>query len=450
MNLPVWLYWEGDRPEWIGECYASILMHSDEVRLVTPEIFDQLRDCDRDIDLSHLCIAHRADFIRAFLLARFGGLYIDADCIVMQSLAPVFNLLQEHDFIAFKQRQGDVSNSFIGAPPNSRITGAYYGRVCQILRSGQPIEWLTIGSHALMASMKETGTPWHQLSVDLIQPICWSNPQAFFEIRDSKEHENHFNEHSFCYMLSNSMIKGYVEANPSQNLLEENTFFSFLLKKSKANFSALRQLEYRKGTDDDVWVIPELINEDMYKVKEILSALEPATPSYIIDCGAHIGSFSIICSLYCKHVKIFSFEPDPNSFAYLQKNAAKFNKMEPVNKAVDIKDGILNLFLPHQKEWTGRCTSLPNSNDYIPVESINLFSFIQNLDKPVFILKLDLEGYEEVIINNVTPEDLNRINVIVLETHTDTFNHSKLTDAGFHLLFQPHISSSREFVYIRS
>ena len=445
MGLPVWVYWEGERPRWIAECYQTILAHATDVRLVTPEIFDNFRVWDRDIDLTPLCIAHRADFIRAFLLAKYGGLYIDSDCIAMKSLQPVLNLLGSYEFIAFRQKQGDISNSFIGAPPGSRIADRYYAKICEILRSGQPIEWLTIGSNALTSAIDETGVPWYEINVHLIQPINWFDQKAFFDVRDASGHQRVLNDSSYCYMLSGNTVNGFVEANPSRDLLEENTFFRFLLNRSKQN--VLSQLEYRKDTDDDMWVIPEVINQDMYRIRNVLSGFEPACASYVIDCGAHIGAFSMMCATYFKNVEIVSFEPNRDSFAYLKNNADKFNNIRPVNKAVDIQDGIMNLYSPDQYEWSGRWTSLPNSNNYISVDAVNIFSFIRNLDKPVFILKMDLEGYEEWIFNNSKKEDLEGVRLIIVETHTANFDHERLRTFGFRLLFQPHISSNRQYVY---
>ena len=82
----VWTYWEGPCSPWIHACRQTITAHAPRIRVLTPERFDTLRDRDRDIDLSRLHAPHRADYIRAFLLARYGGLWIDADCLVMQSL----------------------------------------------------------------------------------------------------------------------------------------------------------------------------------------------------------------------------------------------------------------------------------------------------------------------------------------------------------------------------
>jgi hypothetical protein len=131
---PVWIYWEGDCPEWIAACRRTILAHAPDVRLLDRQEFVRLRDRDLDIDIDRLQVAHRADFIRAFLLARYGGLWLDSDCVVVKSLAPLLGLLDVHDFIEHRDRQGLFPNGFIGARPGSAIAGEFYRRICGILR----------------------------------------------------------------------------------------------------------------------------------------------------------------------------------------------------------------------------------------------------------------------------------------------------------------------------
>ncbi|WP_449436491.1 capsular polysaccharide synthesis protein [Pedobacter steynii] len=140
-----------------------------------------MRDCDLDIKIEDLYVAHRADFIRAFLLKKFGGLWIDSDCVVIKSIQPLIDILNMYDFVGYRERSGDVTNNFMGASLNSTIASNYYNRVCKILRSGQQINWLTIGSEALTATLNEGKASWYELKVEQIQPVCWSNPAAFLK-----------------------------------------------------------------------------------------------------------------------------------------------------------------------------------------------------------------------------------------------------------------------------
>jgi len=231
-GLPVWSYWEGPCPAWIRACRRTITAHAPRVRLLTPETFDRLRDRDRNIDLSGLCAPHRADYIRAFLLQRYGGLWIDADCLLMQPLQPLLDVLAVHDFIGHRERVGLISNAFIGARPGSRIASAFYDRVCHVLRARKPLYWNALGADPLTAVVAGDAQGWHELACEQVQPICWSHPEEFFAERVPADHERVFDARAICYMLSNGAINNYLAAHAHADLLRDRTFFSFLLRRS--------------------------------------------------------------------------------------------------------------------------------------------------------------------------------------------------------------------------
>ena len=231
-ELPVWTYWEGPLPAWIADCHASIVAAAPHARVLTPESFDKLWDADRDIDLSRLQPAHRADFIRAFLLQRHGGLWIDADCLVMQPLQPLLALLAGHEFMAHRERSGLVSNGFIGARRGSRIAASFYERVSRRLRQRGALGWATIGSEPLNAVLAEHPRGWHELACERVQPVCWSTPEKFFARGSAEAHRRAFDENALCYMLSNTSIKRHLATHRGARLDAADTFFSYVRGRS--------------------------------------------------------------------------------------------------------------------------------------------------------------------------------------------------------------------------
>jgi hypothetical protein len=231
-KLPVWFYWEGTRPRWIEMCHETIVANSPEARFLTPESFDELWTEDRDINLSHLYVAHRADFIRAYLLAKFGGLWIDADCIVMRDLSDLLENLGEYDFIAHRERSGLFANGFIGAKKDSLIAAEFYQRICRSLRENRSLSWCEIGSQPLTEILRKTRVPFLELDCERIQPVCWSQPEKFFATASEAVHESNFNENVICYMLSNDRIINHEQRNPNADLTVENSFFNFVYRRA--------------------------------------------------------------------------------------------------------------------------------------------------------------------------------------------------------------------------
>lgn len=233
--FPVWTYWEGPRHTWIERCLETARLHVPNLRILTPAEFDELWDQDRDIDLSHLHVAQRADFIRAFLLMRFGGLWIDADCIVMRDLSPLITRLRDFDVIAHRERQGLFSNAFLAMKPDSAIARRFYETICARLRSGQPLGWIALGNEPLSALLTGASEPILELKTAAVQPICWSRPDLFFRRADDGEHGRQHDPNAWCYMLSNQNIIHYGRGQAQGALTVDNTFFSYLCRKASQN-----------------------------------------------------------------------------------------------------------------------------------------------------------------------------------------------------------------------
>lgn len=292
MTLPVWMYWEGEAPEWIQACQRTVAAHAPDVRLLTASEFDALRDVDRDIDLGRLYIAHRADYVRAFVLARFGGLWVDSDCIAIHSLEPVLKEAAQHDFVGYKEREGHVANNFMGARPGSRIASAYFKRVGRLLREGKRLAWLTLGSEALTQTIQEQRIPWRRMGYELVQPVSWSDPGAFFARRDREGHDRVFNERSYCYMLSNHMIQGFQADHPEVSLTADNSFFTYLLRRADGDHRVLGQPR-RTSVGTSNW----------QQIPFCVEAMLDICPLRVLDVGIGFGRWGVLVREFCEEWK---------------------------------------------------------------------------------------------------------------------------------------------------
>ncbi len=231
-QVPAWTYWEGPMPAWIAECLETSRLHLPQLQVLGPGSLDTLRDLD--IDLSHLHVAQRADVIRAFLLARHGGLWVDADCIAMRDLAPLLARLSEVEAIAHRERQGFYSNAFLAIRPGSALAARFYDAVRARLRSGTALGWTSLGAEPLTELMAAATEPVLELETELVQPICWSSPQDFFRTGEDVQHDRKCQPAAWCYMLSNTTILRHGGNLPQSALTAPNTFFSYLVRASRS------------------------------------------------------------------------------------------------------------------------------------------------------------------------------------------------------------------------
>lgn len=185
INKIVWLYWENrpgeKKPPHIEFCHRLLQQqqHTAEIRLVTPESVQQfLPDLDSrvwDISLStpnQNPIAVRCAFIRAFLLERYGGLYVDSDCLALVDYGKVFDEVGDADFFAMRRtsaKTNHISIGFYGSRPGGRVITAYCDQLRAILEQKTAFRWAEVGAH-------------------LITPIVDADLNLFYQFRESRVH----------------------------------------------------------------------------------------------------------------------------------------------------------------------------------------------------------------------------------------------------------------------
>lgn len=214
------------------------------------------------------------------------------------------------------------------------------------------------------------------------------------------------------------------------------------------------QLVFRHGTDDDKFVIPELIDQDMFHFGTI-AKLAPQGRAAIVDCGAHIGVFSSLCAEHMTNAVVHSFEPQPDNHALLAQNAARYGgRVVAHAEAVGLTEGTFPLYRDgcEVDGHTGRWTMTPAEGDIATIDHVDvkvrdLNRFLREIEEPLFLVKFDLEGFEAEILAGLDMDVLSRIGVLVIEEHHCAIDHARIQKAGFQLGFRP-FNSPRHYVYV--
>lgn len=145
-----------------------------------------------------------------------------------------------------------------------------------------------------------------------------------------------------------------------------------------------------------------------------------------IDCGANVGL--IARALASQGATVYAFEPNPHAFAELRKHSANFNSIECINAAVSTKPGTARLYL-HRDADKGQVAHSQGSSmivtktninpeTFVDAVAIDLADFILKRDRPVDVVKMDIEGFEvEVVPHLINSGAIDRIGVCYVETH---------------------------------
>lgn len=159
--------------------------------------------------------------------------------------------------------------------------------------------------------------------------------------------------------------------------------------------------------------------------------------SVAIDCGANVGlvTEAIKDSGFSK---IYAFEPNPYAYQILQNKFANETNIECIPKAVShsSKAGPAKLYFhekanSNQVKYSTGCSTASDKNNvdqnnFMVVEMVGISDFIKKLNKPVGLLKIDVEGTEADIINDLFESGLaSQIDHIFVETHEEKVPSSR-------------------------
>ena len=105
--------WSSDErePPFIRACLSSIEKHSGcELVIVTPATISSYLP-QLPAEFHYLKPPHQSDVFRLHVLFRHGGMYLDADTVVLRDLTPLFDLLGEYELIGADWRPPQVADS---------------------------------------------------------------------------------------------------------------------------------------------------------------------------------------------------------------------------------------------------------------------------------------------------------------------------------------------------
>ncbi|WP_162670007.1 class I SAM-dependent methyltransferase [Gemmata massiliana] len=252
----VWVYWEGSMPGYIELCCETIRTHNRHIRVEVLDRagFDALFLRDRDLPIDALILPHKADFIRAYLLVHYGGLYLDADCVVLNSLDFAFDLADTTGFVGYRDPLGYMSASFMVSAPGGAVIRDHYERVCAVLRSRHERGWLDLSSVPLDQAVTAHPERAHVLPTERIMPISWQASERLSERHPDAVHELSFRSDAAMYMLSNNTIKSrratrVLAHMPAADLLADSYFLSFLFRRALGRPQLVPEIKYAYSTD---------------------------------------------------------------------------------------------------------------------------------------------------------------------------------------------------------
>ena len=157
-----------------------------------------------------------------------------------------------------------------------------------------------------------------------------------------------------------------------------------------------------------------------------LSAITLGIGDVAIDCGANVGN--ITARMAEKGATVYAFEPNPYAFKALRTRFENQRNIYCINKGVLNRKGKARLYLhenaAQDQVWWSTGSSIlkfksnVNGDNFVDIEVVDLARFVQKLDRPIKVLKIDIEGAECAVVNRlIDTGSINRIEHVFVETH---------------------------------
>jgi len=107
-NRIIWMYWETmpgkKKPGYIDLCIDSVKFNCGkcfDIRVLDNKIIYEYLPEIKNLDLSSLKLPQKVDYYRYCLLEKYGGVWLDADILVLKCICPFYNKLKNNDYVGF-------------------------------------------------------------------------------------------------------------------------------------------------------------------------------------------------------------------------------------------------------------------------------------------------------------------------------------------------------------
>jgi FkbM family methyltransferase len=141
-----------------------------------------------------------------------------------------------------------------------------------------------------------------------------------------------------------------------------------------------------------------------------------------VDIGANYGQMTVALAHGMQAEEtVYSFEPHPFMFEYLQENAEPYATVLPIQKAVSEKSGTSTLHVPRTWRSDAGVSSLEpdfrDNTEEVQVETVCLDEVFSG-NREIDVLKVDVEGHEySVFAGGRSLLSEGRIKNIIFEEH---------------------------------
>ena len=249
----VFLFWVGKDYKLISILRNLIYLHSTngkgyKVHLINdqnlndyinyiPDFFDRMEP------------AHKADYIRVNVVCEYGGIWLDSDTLVMDSMDSLFDLIETKNGFFIKETNINLCNGVFGSKKKTQLMLEWKNQIDDVLDSKEDkLEWTDIGS-SILKNMNPILYDDYEIfnGLENLYPV---DPTFCVDEYINKPYDNYKNiirEYQPLLILVNSIYKKMEE---NQDILESKLPINYFINKSFQNMKLIDYDFIEIGTSD--------------------------------------------------------------------------------------------------------------------------------------------------------------------------------------------------------
>jgi|SRR6056297_1692205 len=214
----VWTYWENSIktkrvPPLIELCLETMKTHLKSCNLV---ILDESNigeyiDIEYDFDKLKLYrfpkyvskIIAKTSYYRIKLLKEYGGVWFDADTILIKDLDYIKELLTKYDFVCSRGNEvSKICNGFFAANKNTKIINHILDQQRKKINRGY-LKRFEIGTHLLSSIISKNFKKYYKMDIGTIYPMHTRRVGEFFGYNNVNDY---INQYTFGWLLFRSLM----------------------------------------------------------------------------------------------------------------------------------------------------------------------------------------------------------------------------------------------------
>lgn len=236
----VYIYWVGKEYKLISILRKLIYLHSTsgigyKVNLITDiNINEYIKDIPTYF--YKLVPAHQADFVRINVICDYGGIWLDSDTLVLNSLDSLFDYIERENGFFIKENNNIIWNGIFGSRANTPLMVEWKKQMRTLLDiTLGNIGWTDIGNKMLQNIYNTKSDLYHDYTIfnglDNLYPVNWDNCVSEFIEKPYDNYKKIVREYQPLVVLVNSVYKK-IEYKTEKEILDGNMPLNYFINKS--------------------------------------------------------------------------------------------------------------------------------------------------------------------------------------------------------------------------